>query len=165
MATALVVPVPEAAPLVDAWRARTIPVVGLPPHVTLTYPFAHPSISLFSELEELASALEPFDYVLARCGRFPGVLYLDPEPADPFLALTSAVLERWPEWPRYGGEHPDWVEPHVTAAVAELDEAEAAIAPQLPIAARATEILLVDELVPRRWKALARFPLGGAWVP
>ncbi len=42
MLTALVVAFPEAWPIVDGWRERTCldrPSIGIPPHVTLVFPF------------------------------------------------------------------------------------------------------------------------------
>jgi 2'-5' RNA ligase len=157
METALVVPVPEAAALVDPWLGK-----GLSAHVTLTVPFV-PSEQLDEEeLARFAAGLEPFDYELARCARFPTGLYLVPEPEELLLALIDAVLRRWPEYPRYGGEHPDVV-PHVTVAERDFDAAEAAVAPHLPIAARAEELLVLTLVDPevRRWEPHARFRLGG----
>ena len=47
MPSAVVVEVPEAEPLVGAWRLRFDPVaaLGMPAHVTLLYPFVAPSAS------------------------------------------------------------------------------------------------------------------------
>ena len=57
----------------------------------------------------------------SRCvtsGSFPdGVLYLAPEPAEPFGALTEAFAAAWPEYPPYGGSFTDVV-PHLTVAMA-----------------------------------------------
>jgi hypothetical protein len=156
METALVLPVPEAAAVVDPWLGK-----GLSAHLTLTVPFL-PS-DRTGEVAAFAAAQEPFAYTLVRCARFPAALYLVPEPDDRLHALIDAVLRHWPEYPRYGGAHADVV-PHVTVAERDLDAAEAAVAPHLPIAARAEELLvlaLVDP-VERRWEPHARFRLGGA---
>jgi 2'-5' RNA ligase len=152
--TALVLPVPEAAAVVDPWLGK-----GLSAHLTLTVPFL-PS-ERAGEVADFAAAQEPFDYALVRCARFPAALYLVPEPDDRLHALIDACLRRWPEYPRYGGAHADVV-PHVTVAERDFDAAEAAVAPHLPIAAHAGELLvlaLVDPVV-RRWEPHARFPLG-----
>jgi hypothetical protein len=154
--TALVVPVPEAAAVVDPWLGK-----GLSAHLTLTVPFV-PSEQLdHDELAEFATGFAPIDFALTRLARFERALYLAPEPEGELLALTHAVLARWPEHPRYGGLHDDVVL-HVTVAEDEMDAAEAAVAPHLPIPARADELLvlaLADENA-RRWEPFARFRLG-----
>ena len=154
METALVLPVPEAAAVVDPWLGK-----GLSAHLTLTVPFL-PS-GRADEVADFAAGMEPFDYALVRCARFPTALYLVPEPDDRLHALIDAVLRRWPEYPRYGGAHADVV-PHVTVAENDFDSAEAAVAPRLPIAARAEELLVLALVDPaaRRWEPYARFPLG-----
>ncbi|WP_442945794.1 2'-5' RNA ligase family protein [Nonomuraea sp. LPB2021202275-12-8] len=72
-----------------------------------------------AELGALFAACEPFDVVFRRCARFPGVLYLVPEPGAPFRALTGIVAARWPErnepWssypfrPRHARASASWV--------------------------------------------------------
>ncbi|WP_330358906.1 2'-5' RNA ligase family protein [Streptomyces chartreusis] len=44
-----------------------------------------------------------FEARFDHCGRFPGVLYLAPEPDMQFRRLTEAIVERWPENPPFGG--------------------------------------------------------------
>jgi 2'-5' RNA ligase len=156
METALVLPVPEAAAVVDPWLGK-----GLSAHLTLTVPFL-PS-ERAEEVAAFAADVEPFDYALVRCARFPTALYLVPEPDDRLHALIEAVLRRWPDYPRYGGAHADVV-PHVTVAEHDFDAAEAAVAPHLPIAARAEELLVLALVDPsaRRWEPYTRFRLGGA---
>ena len=66
------------------------------------------------------------------------VLWLAPEPADPFVALTAAVAAAFPAYPPYGGAH-DEVIPHLTvghdAPEARLRDAEADVLPRLPVSA------------------------------
>jgi hypothetical protein len=77
--------------------------------------------------------------VVRRTARFPGVLYLDPEPADGLRQLTLAIAGRWPKAPPYGGAF-DEVIPHLTVAhsVADglIDEIDAAVLQGLPISTR-----------------------------
>jgi hypothetical protein len=65
--------------------------------------------------ERLVAGLGPFGFALTRVGRFPGVLYLAPEPAGPFVRLTTECNARWPDFAPYGGAH-DQVVPHLTVA-------------------------------------------------
>ena len=170
MLTALVIAVPEAAEAVEGWLEKTVlnkPSNGVPAHVTILFPFV-PAEELDDEtlaaLRELCAGVEPFDFQLPGCARFPAVLYLAPEPAGPFRALTEAVVARWPEQLPYEGEFEEVV-PHLTVAEGEdalLDAAEADVAPKLPIAARATEVVLLEQTEPllQSWRVRERFALG-----
>lgn len=168
--TALIVAVPEAASTVDAWRERTAyakPSSGVPAHVTILFPFLAPAAvdnSLIANLKHLFCAFESFVFVLRTACRFPGVLYLAPVPPEPFQRLTEAVWRTYPRCPPYGGAF-DTIVPHVTAAeggTEVLNEAEADVRRALPIAAEATEVLLLEEVErdSARWKTRARLPLG-----
>jgi 2'-5' RNA ligase len=171
--SALMVSVPEASGAVDAWRERTCadrPSSGVPAHVTILFPFvpAHEiDDALVDELRDLFAGFEPFSFELREPRRFPGVLYLAPEPSDVLLELIHAVAARYPGCPPYGGEIAlDAVVPHLTVArgdAALLDEAEAEARRALPIATEARELLLLEEVEPDwgRWQGRAALPLGG----
>ena len=170
--TALVVEVPEAAAAVDGWRERTSPAKpsnGVPSHVTVLFPFvpaAEVDDELIRKLGELFAALPSFRFELRQCRHFPGVLYLAPEPPEPFVSLTEAVAAAYPDFPPYEGVF-DEVVPHLTAAEgasAVLHRAESEIRQWLPIAAEAREIVLLEELEPElaRWRTHSRLPLGSA---
>ena len=105
--TALVVFVPEAEALVAPWRRLHDPscAVGVPAHVTLLYPFRPPErldAALHRELAELFGQSSAFDFRLTHLARFPGVLYLAPEPAAPLVALTRTLLAHFPDTSPYG---------------------------------------------------------------
>ena len=149
--TAIVVPLPAAEPVVDRWRQRydDAAPLGVPAHVTVIYPFldlARIDDRTVRQLRELSAAQPAFAVRLERCARFPGVLYLDPNPAEPFRRLTAAMVERWPEAPPYGGAH-DEVVPHLTVAHGVDEETlvtvEQAVAAQLPVVAEAAEAHLL----------------------
>lgn len=162
--TALIVRVDAAEPLVGPWRQRLDPsaAAGVPAHVTVLYPFLDSSRIDAAELRWLVGQHAAFTCRFEECRRFPGVLYLAPEPGQPFRALTGAVAARWPEAQPYGGEFDDVV-PHLTIAdrqpAAVLDEVEAAVAPGLPVTAQVeTVTLLVCD--GQRWHPHAEFPLA-----
>jgi hypothetical protein len=67
--SALIVPAPEAEPVVRPWRQRLdrSASVGVPAHLTVLYPFASPTAidsTLLSELASLFAGFAPFDYRL-----------------------------------------------------------------------------------------------------
>jgi 2'-5' RNA ligase len=173
--TALLVPVLVADATVGSLRGRLDPAarLGLPAHVTVSYPFAAADAldsALLDELRSLFAHLEPFDFSLTHTAWFgDGVLWLAPEPSDPFRELTAAVLSRWPQHRPYGGRFADVI-PHLTvgdgAARGELRAAEVQVASALPIAGRATEVALMSGTKePGSWKTRASFPLGALHVP
>ncbi|WP_372500192.1 2'-5' RNA ligase family protein [Sphaerisporangium perillae] len=118
--TALVVKVPEAEPAVGRWRERfdRAAAMGVQAHVTVLYPFLDSGKVdglVMDRLRGLFIAHAAFTARFDRCGRFPEVLYLAPEPGDPFKRLTEAVVTLWPEAPPYGGRFAEIV-PHLTVA-------------------------------------------------
>ena len=165
--TALVIGVPEAEPVVRGWRERLDPAAraGVPAHVTVVYPFLDESRvdeDLCADLADVLGRHPEFDLRFARCGRFPGVLYLVPEPEGPVRRLTEAVVGRWPEAPPYGGKFPEVV-PHLTVVQVEddavLDEIETAVLGRLPCTARVSSVdLMVYDGV--KWQERASFALG-----
>ena len=163
--TALVVPVPEAEPVVRSWRDRYDPAAraGVPAHVTVVFPFLpEPLVDVGTRaaLDGIFGGHAAFDVRFEACGRFPGVLYLAPAPDTPFRRLTEAVVARWPEAPPYGGKYEP--HPHLTVAQSQdgavLDEAEAAIRTGLPFSARVSKVDLVT-YTGTEWQHLASFAL------
>ena len=166
--TAVVVHVPEAEPLVGELRLRHTDDgrAGMPPHVTLLVPFV-PAPRLSPEVEkrlaEIVGAVEAFEVTFPRTARFPSVLYLEPEPSEPFVALTRAIVAAWPVHPPYEGVF-DEVIPHLTVAESEdaelLDRLAAEVEPRLPVAARVTEAKLFEEDEAGHWHERSRLQLA-----
>ena len=169
--SALVVLIPEAEVLVKSFRNRYDPqaALGVPAHVTVLYPFKSPrelTVEVIRNLDELFAKFPGFSASFAESRRFPGVLYLSPEPVETFRHLTGIVTERFPETPPYGGEFADVI-PHLTLGQLsdpqKLEEVaaqfELAAKGRLPIQAWVKEIALLDN-ESGRWKVRARFALG-----
>jgi len=154
-ATTLIVPVPSAEGLLQ----KSAREAGLPPHITLLYPFLN-ARTIHGETEStLASLLQEvpsFDFALSEIGRFPGVVYVSPEPATPFVALTQALAERWPDHQPYGGAFQEVI-PHLTVAYGA--PIPSGLAERLPLTARAEEVWLMSR-VAGRWVRRRAFPLG-----
>lgn len=156
-----------AEPVVGHWRARfdASAASGFPAHVTALFPFLPGPIlsnAVMARLAAVCAAAPPRDLLFRRCARFPGVLYLEPEPATGLAALTQRIHMEWPEVPPYGGVHEDVV-PHLTAAhgvdEAMMDEIEADILRRLPFNARVTEAALFV-FDGTRWRQRASLPLA-----
>ncbi|MGI5155082.1 2'-5' RNA ligase family protein [Microbispora sp. CA-102843] len=165
--TALVVEVPSAEPLVRGLRERydSSAAYGMPAHVTVLYPFLpreRLDDGVLAALRELFAARRPFEVVFGGVGRFPGVLYLAPEPDGPLRELTEAVAGRWPEAPPYGGGFGDVV-PHLTVAEGlggEVDGGVAAdLASGLPVTTLVSGVTL-RVFDGESWRAEGFFPLG-----
>ena len=148
---------------------------GALPHVTVLYPFV-PAAALGpadrAALAVIAAALPPFEVRFRRVRRFDeGVVWIEPEPADPFLALTRAVVEHWPAYPPYGGRF-DEVIPHLTVVEADdglgtpsLAAIEHEVAGYLPFHARADRLELWRQDAGGRWHPLWRLRLGATVRP
>jgi 2'-5' RNA ligase len=168
--SALVIEFPESGAAVEEWRERTCkdkPSIGIPAHVTLLFPFLPPDQigdEVLSELRALFAATTPFEVGFRESRRWPRMVYLAPEPPEPFIGLTEEIVERWPDYPPYEGLH-DSVIPHLTVAYGDdalLAEVEADIGSALPIQAVVREATLLEEIEPDwgRWRTRAGFPLG-----
>jgi len=132
-------------------------------HLTVLDPFV-PSFGLdatvLAGVREVVAEFDPFSYELVRVQRFPGVLYLAPEPAEPFIAIIEALWRRFPEHPPYGGAF-DAVVPHVTLALGEEPPGLADyVAERLPLSGSVNEVELRMEDSSGRWGVAERFPLG-----
>jgi len=105
---------------------------------------------------------------LAATRRFSSVLYLAPDPAEPFSELTRAIAEHYPETPPYGGAFLDTV-PHLTVAAVATQQELCRIeeefcrtsAGMLPIEGYAREVWLVEKRE-GRWRRRSSFPLAGS---
>jgi len=163
--------VPEAEPVVKELRERFdwSAAQGVPAHITIDYPFIPPARitpEVLADLRKFFAQFAAFEYTLSETRRFPTVLYLAPTPAEPFKTLTRAVVERYPDYPPYGGEYAD-VTPHLTIAdrleAAQLDNFEREFmqlhGAQLPVKAQAQEVALIDN-TSGRWETRARFKLA-----
>jgi 2'-5' RNA ligase len=162
--TALVVLLPELEPLIGRWRQRHTDdgARGMPPHLTLVVPFADSSQvdGVLERLSKLLASFAPFETAFTETARFRGLLYLNPEPREPFIEITEALAEAFPEFPPYGGEFGEVV-PHVTVAQADdqvLAAAERELAPQLPVKIRVERGWLVEDAA-GGWRRHTAFPL------
>lgn len=169
----LIVPMPEAKPVIGELRLLHDPSAprGVPAHVTVLYPFM-PRDEIDDDvrraLGELFSRLAPFTYSCSevRCFR-DSTVYLAPEPAAAFSALTEAVVGRWPAYQPYGGGY-EIVVPHLTvgdalAGVADRLAADArgAVERHGPITGRG-EVVWLMTLDDGRWSVDSVHELGGS---
>jgi 2'-5' RNA ligase len=169
--SAVVVRVPLPARLAGLraqrdWAAS----VGVPAHVTVLFPFV-PAVRLVPavrrELAAIGRTVEPFEVRFEQVGRFPGVVYLAPEPAATFSALTAAVHARFPDFPPYEGVF-EVVLPHLTITEpnedepdeAALDAIAGAAARELPFGARVSRLEVLVEGDDGRWRGRWRISLG-----
>jgi 2'-5' RNA ligase len=161
--TALVVLLPELESLIGGWRRRYTGdgARGMPPHVTLIIPFADSS-EVDRRLDAVGRVLAdfaPFEMALRETARFPELLYVRPEPAEPFVAMTEALTDAFPEFPPYRGEF-DEIVPHATVAQSDdetLTAIERELVPQLPAQIRIEGAWLVEN-APAGWRRHTAFP-------
>jgi 2'-5' RNA ligase len=164
--TAVIAAVPVAEPLVSEHRQQLDVSAGwgVPAHVTVLYPFVEPaaiSDDLITTLAMAVRTVSAFDCCFVRTRWFDQeVLWLDPEPAQPFRQLTAAVWRAFPQHPPYGGAYNDVV-PHLTVAEQRLADlptllaVERAVQSGLPLVAHIEKVLLVaGTQAPNSWRVV-----------
>jgi 2'-5' RNA ligase len=164
----LVLVIPELEPVFGDLRARHDPAArkGMPPHVTLIYPFKpYPALGTqdHARLAQVTARFPAFELTFLEVDRFDTALWLRPEPEAPIQALIAAIVEIFPAWPPYAGEF-ETVIPHVTLAQGPaelLDKLESVVRERLasPIRAR-VEAVSLFRTVRRRWAEGERYQLA-----
>jgi 2'-5' RNA ligase len=127
---------------------------NLPPHVTVLVPCP----GEVAAIGEVLAPFDAFDVTFPRLERFPEILWLAPEPPEPFVAMTEAMVARFPDHPPYGGIH-ERIVPHLTVAQAELDEAAVRVEPLLPLRGRVETVVLYEHVDADRWREVRTFDL------
>ena len=108
-----------------------------------------------------------FECTFARTSWFgEDVLWLAPEPDQPFRALTTALHAAFPQHPPFGGSYPDVV-PHLTigdrppGGPVTLQAAEADVRAALPVRPLVSRPwLMTGTPAPASWRVSAELPLG-----
>ncbi len=166
--------VPIAVPVTIArLRERMDPsaAAGVPAHVTLLYPFL-PVDGLDDEVRRkvlrIVAAEPSFTVSFNAISRFPNVVYLPPEPADPFRRMTAALAVEFPDYPPYEGAY-ETVIPHLTVAQDVAADyyaaAEHALPAALPVRHIVREAWLIGHMPEQPWHTLWRLPLGEPLPP
>lgn len=168
-ATALVVPFRVAEPAIGDLRRKHTPSgkEGMPAHATLLAPFIHSSrLDKLDRhrLGDIVGRFPAFDVRLSSFGVFEhiGCLWLDPRPREPFVQMTRALLEVWPEVD-YPPEGASEIVPHVTVgghlSEEQQEQIKQELAPRLPIRARVDRVVLYERGADGRWVDRYRFRL------
>lgn len=179
-ATAVVVLVPEADPVIGDLRAEHTPGGrrGMPAHVTLLVPFVDSDQldnAVIGRVSDAMRGVGPFGFVLRDVAHFDtGVFYLTVEPVEPFRDVIARLCAAFPAFAPYAGEFTsEEVIPHCTIAVGEgfprgptaddlvlFDRAEANVRALLPIEGGVVRItVMADE--PDGWRPMTEIALEG----
>ena len=169
--SAIDIHVPQAEAVAGRWYRQTDAFAdGVPLHLTLLYPWRRSPVADTDivALRQALTGVAPFHVALHSVARFPGVVYLAPNPEHPLRELTRRLALAFPETPPYGGAVADPT-PHLTVFTAS-DEAQLDVVAQEltvvldrqpPVVARVAEVVVDEERVPQRWTVRARIPLLG----
>jgi hypothetical protein len=155
--TALIVVVPEAEGSVRQIRVQHVASAaqGVPAHITLLSPFAEAEDVDEEALSDLFADLPAFDFVLDRVEQWEdGIVWLHPEPSQPFENLTAAICQRWPDYPPYEGTV-ETIIPHLT-----LSERPIQVELDLPIRSRAGSVSLIEQSSDGTWSTRRLFTLA-----
>lgn len=161
--SSLLIPAPALRGTVRALHRRhySSAPFGVPPHITLCYPFLPPDRvdrAIIAALADLFAATPPWEAMLDRYVRVPGVLSLTPALASPFVALTRGIAARFPEAPAYTAP------PHLSVAHSAdpraLDRMALGLADELPLIIDVEGVWLMERANDGRWRTRHRFLLG-----
>jgi len=159
-------------PALDAIYRDAYPAfvaLGIPLHVTLLHPFV-PTLELEAGLPLLREVLarhDRFDFSLTDVRTFPNTVWVAPEPAAPFRALTENIETAFPEYPHAGGRFAEVI-PHMTLAdqieegmlESTLARLRPRVEPLLPLTVAADEVTVLAERADDQWVVAARLPLA-----
>ena len=162
--SALLIACPSGERAVGRLRARLDPAagVGVPPHVTLIYPFKQRDLLTVEEhdrLRLLFASSPRFAMTCATTGWFgDDFLYVQPQDPVPIQALIAGIAVAFPDFPPYAGSIDDVV-PHVTVGTGHpqdvLRSAEREVRTQLPFVQEVNTVEL--------WAGPALASLLGTW--
>src|ERR1700693_1138039 len=138
---------------------------GVPPHVTLMIPFVPPrdlTDAAIDALTALMSSPGAFVFSLPQVNQFSrGVIYLEPEPAEPFAQLTREIGKQFGVQ-LYGGDFGDEPVVHLTVAILESAAIRQQVVTQLndvvPIDIKAQEAWLMVGSNAGRWNVVRQMP-------
>lgn len=128
---------------------------GVPAHITLLFPFADGNDVDEQALAELFAGHRAFDFVLDRVEFWEdGIVWLHPDPSQPFEELTAAIWRRWPDYTPYEGTI-ETIIPHLTVSERPIE-----VDVELPIRSRADGVSLIEEGSDGRWSSRRVFLLA-----
>jgi 2'-5' RNA ligase len=137
--SAINIHVPELSDVLRPWRKAT-EAKGVPPHVTLLYPWRQAPLRAV-DIDQLRAAIantRTFTIRFVAIERFPArALYLKIEEESQIRALMRKLHATFSDTPPYGGVFSDVI-PHLTIATAETDAEPDRVLPHVSQAAGAS---------------------------
>ena len=155
---------PALAAVRDA--GDTMARLGVPPHVTVLFPFLPAdqlAPSVRASLAQIAAGHSRFVATMGSPELREEMVWLVPLDQRPFLQLTAAVHARWPRHPPYEGAHPELIAHLTLIETPDRRAQEAALAAVLKVGAfdvAVTDVTLLAEDDAGRWDRRWRLPLG-----
>ena len=164
--SAIIIPIPEAEPLVGPLRLRYdgSARLGVPAHITVLYPFCsiQAAVGQTEALRDVCQSIERFTFAFTEVRHFSATAYLHPDKSEAFVRITETFAQRWPDCKPYGGAHNNIV-PHLTVAdrvdSQTLSAVEELLRRQLPLKCVAAEIWLLTSDHSGVWTRRRVFPL------
>lgn len=169
MLSAIDILLPELTPFIDGWWRGTHEP-GVPPHVTLLYPWVEVvSDADLEKVRQVAAEIPAFTVSFTAVEAFEaGAVYLRPEPDRLVRDLIARLASAFPASPPYGGAFTDPV-PHLTIVRAEPGDATMsaqrriaeALAPHLPFLVPVTALAVMQRDDGGVWQRTQEIALRG----
>lgn len=160
---------PHLTPVFSLWR-ESIEAKGIPPHVSLLYPWRTPPLDerAIDAVRAVIANRTAFPIAFSAIGRFPRdrAVYLKIQNNLPLRVLMQAIHSAFPETPPYGGRFFQVI-PHLTIATAENDfeldqleqEVHARLEAHLPLSVEARSVIVAQQNLNGIWSTVAELPL------
>jgi 2'-5' RNA ligase len=151
----------------DRLRQRCVrdAVLGVPPHVTLLYPFAEPAAlttNIREAVESIAARYDSFSFRLSGPRRWPDTVYATVEPEERLLAIHRDLAVAFPDFPIYGRPGFQLI-PHVTIAESQyVDDPSVLEDPSwtsIPVERVVAALEVIAEGADHRWRTIWTAPL------
>jgi 2'-5' RNA ligase len=167
--SAVIVPVELPASLLAVRHAGDrMAARGVPPHVTVLFPFLRVDAltsDVHADLASVARMQQQFAARFDSVERREQAVWLLPADQRPFLRLTAAIAARWPDHPPYEGVHDELIA-HLTLVetsdVVILGTAWVAASRSGHFDVAVTELTVITEDAGGQWHTHWRLPMGPA---
>lgn len=127
-------------------------------------PFGELRSEVRDRLVDVTRQVEALDVLFTVVHVEPGLVWIEPRPAEPFVALTAAMTTRWPDYAPYEGRHTEVI-PHLTVVNqpgAPVDTLSPTVARWVPFKAQPRRLELWRRGPTGRWRTHWRLDLGAS---
>jgi 2'-5' RNA ligase len=164
--TNVLIPIELPCAFISTWRDKLDPSAadGVPPHITLLYPWAQPTVRNLAILRRTIGGYRPFEITFSGVGTFSHSIWLKPLPDTPVSRLMGDLRDAFPHCSPYEGRYLK-SRPHLTIAnnieIENYRRLMREVEARLPLTIEIRSIEVWGEAAPGGpWRRVTGFRLG-----